>query len=173
MVSLYQLTETYQRLESMAQDDGVSEELFNQMLDDMDWKTDFEEKCDSYVEIIRNLEVAAGADRGQIESIEKILETIKESLTSKENKIKRMKENLCKGMIATHNEKFRTKKYSFWTQKTTPAVVIDGVVPMEYLIAQEPKVDKKKLADDLKKAEKDGKKIDFAHLESHEIARFK
>lgn len=168
--TLYELTETFKQIQTMAEEDG-DEQAFIDTLDSIDWTKDFEDKCDSYVMTIRNIEVSAGADEGQIQAIEKILADLKASKTAKENKVKRMKESLCDAMAKVGRTKFKTSRFSYWTQKTTPTVVIqeEATVPMEYLILQEPKVDKKKIADDLKK----GEKLDFARLESHDIVRFR
>lgn len=169
--TLYELTETFKQIQSMVEDDGADEQVLTDTLDSIDWNEDFEEKCDSYVMVIRNTEVSIGADDGQIEAIEKILNDLKKSKAAKENKVRRMKESLCDAMVKVGRTKFRSSRFSFWTQKTTPTVVIqeEATVPMEYLILQEPKVDKKKIADDLKK----GEKLDFARLESHDIVRFR
>lgn len=168
--TLYELTETFKQIEAMAEEDG-DEQAFIDTLDSIDWTKDFEDKCDSYVMTIRNIEVSAGADEGQIQAIEKILADLKASKTAKENKVKRMKESLYDAMAKVGKKKFQTSRFSFWTQTTTPAVVIpeEATVPMEYLIPQEPKIDKKRIAEDLKK----GVKMDFASLDSHEIVRFR
>ena len=57
-------------------------------------------------------------------------------------------------MIQTGKEKFKTELFSFGIQSNPAAVIMDEQylenIPEEYLIPQEPKLDKKKLAADLK-----------------------
>ncbi len=170
-MTLYELTGQYKEIEAMIEDDAVDEQAFLDTLDSIDWEQNFQDKADAYVEIIRNIEVSIGADDGKIDAITKILDSIKASKAAKENKVKKMKENLCNAMIETNQQKFQTQKFSFWTQKTTPSVVIEegSVIPMDYLTVPEPKADKKKIADALK----NGEKLDFAKLEQHDIVRFK
>jgi hypothetical protein len=56
-------------------------------------------------------------------------------------------------------------------QKSTPAVVIDNEaeVSFEYFDTPEPKISKAKIKDALSK----GEKLEWAHLESHDIVRIK
>ena len=169
--SLYQLTEEFKKIQSMIEDDEADEQTLIDTLDSIDWTKDFEEKADSYVMVIRNTEVSIGADKGQIEAIEKILGELKAGVKVKENRIKRMKENLCGAMIKVGKTKFDSQRFKFWTQKTSPATVIEEgkTIPLDYYYTPEPEVDKAKITKDLK----NGVKLDFAHLEQHDIVRFK
>lgn len=168
--TLYELTETFKQIQSMVEDEGADEQVFIDTLDSIDWQKDFEEKADSYVMTIRNIEVAIGADDGQIAAIEKILQTLKDSKTRKENMVKRMKESLCSAMIATDHKKFKSTRFSFWTQKTSEVVITDEAgVSMEFFTIPEPKISKQKIKDALKK----GEELPFARLDEKEIVRFK
>ena len=60
-----------------------------------------------------------------------------------ENNVERMKRNLEQSMIALDKRKFKTDLFSFHIQKNPASVDIIGEVPEEFLIPQEPKVDKK------------------------------
>lgn len=168
--SLYELTETFKQIQAMLEDDNEDEQALKDTLESIDWNTDFEEKCDGYVMVIRNTEVAIGADDGQIAAIEKILEEVKKSKQAKENKIKRMKESLCKAMIAVDRTKFKSSRFSFWTQKTSEVVITDEAnIPFEFMTVPKPTVSKTKIKDALK----NGEQLSFAHIEEHETARFK
>lgn len=168
--TLYQLTETFKQIQSMVEDDGADEQVLTDTLDSIDWNEDFEEKCDSYVMVIRNTEVSIGADDGQIEAIEKILNDLKKSKAAKENKVKRMKESLCNAMVTTGKEKFKTEHFSLWTQKTSEVVITDEAgVSMEYFTVPEPKISRTKIKDALK----NGEKLPFARLEEKETLRFR
>ena len=168
--TLYELTDTYRQIQAMVEDDDADEQVFIDTLDSIDWEHDFEEKADSYVMTIRNVEVAIGADEGQIAAIEKILKDLKDSKTRKENMVKRMKESLCKAMIETKHEKFKSKRFSFWTQASTSVVIDDPTsIPMEFYRVKEPEVNK----DAIKKALNNGETFEFAHLEKKDNVRFK
>lgn len=167
--TLYELTETFKEIQAMAEDDNADEQAFLDTLDAIDWNKDFEDKCDSYVMVIRNTEIAIGSDDGQIAAIEKILEDLKKSKAAKENKIKKMKESLCKAMIAVDKPKFKSSRFSYWTQKTSEVVITDENVPFEFMTVPKPTVSKTKIKDALKK----GEQLSFAHIEEHETVRFK
>ena len=168
--TLYDLTETFKQIQAMAEEDGADEQAFLDTLDSINWQEDFEEKCDGCVMTIRNLEIAVGADKGRIEAMEKILESVKASKKTKENRIKNMKERLCNAMIAVDKQKFKSSRFSYWTQ-TTSEVVIDkeDEVSLEYMTT--PKPEKSKTL--IKEALKNGEKLPFAHIEEHETVRFR
>ena len=167
--SLYQLTEEFVQIQSMMESEN--DQAFIDTLDSIDWEKNFEEKCDGYVMVIRNTEVSIGADKGQIEVIEKILDELKSGVKTKENHIKRMKESLYGAMIKVGKTKFDSQRFKYWTQKTTPAMVLNEgkTVPLDYMTNPAPEIDKAKITKDLKA----GVKLDFAHLEQREIVRFK
>lgn len=169
--TLYQIEEEWQQIASLVEDSEVDEQVFKDTLDAMDWNTRFKEKMDCYVMILRNTEVSIGSDEGQIKAIENILETLKSSKKAKENKMKYMKENMLRAMVSTGNTKFESEKFKYWTQKVTPALVIDKEedIPLAYYTTPEPVVDKKAIREALK----DGKKLGFAHLEEQQTVRFK
>ena len=168
--TLYELTEQFKQIQSMVEEDGSDEQVFLDTLDSIDWEHDFEEKADSYVMTIRNVEVSIGADEGQIEAIEKILKDLKDSKTRKENMVKRMKESLCNAMVATDHTKFKSKRFSFWTQETSSVVIDDPAnIPMDFYRVREPEVNKEAI----KKALNNGETFEFAHLEKKSGVRFK
>lgn len=167
--TLYDLTQQYQELMAMADDPEVDEQIFRDTLEGLEGE--IEEKANAYGCVIRNLEVNVGEIDGRIQAIQKILDAEKAHKASIENRIDDMKNNLCTAMIACDKQKIKTDKFTIWTQKTTPAVEIpeEATVAMDYLIPQPPKVDKKKIAEDLKK----GVKLDFARLVTRDIVRFR
>ena len=84
--------------------------------------------------------------------------------------VKKMKESLCNAMIATKHEKFKSKRFSFWTQASSSVVIDDPTsIPMEFYRVKEPEVNK----DAIGKALRNGEKFEFAHLEKKESVRFK
>jgi len=168
--SLYELTETFKQIQAMLEDD-TDEQVLKDTLDSIDWDKDFEDKCDNYVMVIRNTEMSIASDNGQIEYLDKLLKSVKASKQAKENKIRRMKENMYDAMNKVGKTKFKSQRFSFWTQKNTPSLVIDNPanIPLEYFKIPEPEIDREAI----KKALKDGAELGFAHLETTEGVRFK
>ena len=167
--TLYELTQEYQQLMSMADDPEVDEQIFQDTLEGLEGV--IEDKADGYACVIRNLEITVGSLDGTIQAIQKELERVKAHKTSLENRIQYMKDALCNAMIACDKPKFKTQKFSFWVQKSTPSVVVDQPenVPVEYYRMPEPQIDKAKI----KKALTDGEQLDFAHLEQKDGVRFR
>ena len=60
-----------------------------------------------------------------------------------QNNSDRLKTALEQSMIFLNKRKFKTSLFSFNIQKNTPSVNITGAVPEQFLIPQEPKVDKR------------------------------
>ena len=170
MDSLYEIAEQYQQLAAMiveAAETGEDLEVLNDTLDAV--TGEFEVKAENIASIIKNNELKMAEFAARRSVFEKEAETIKAKEKALENSNERLKKYLCDGMIAVGKPKFKTDRFSFWTKQTTPKVVIDGVVPMDYMKVPEPQPDKTAI----KKAIDSGEKIEFAHLESHEIAQFR
>lgn len=76
-------------------------------------------------------------------------------------------------MIATGKVKFKTDLFSFNIQKNPPSVELDEehleLIPIEYLIPQDPKPDKKRMLAELK----EGKELGFARLKQTESLRIR
>jgi len=166
METLYDITERYQTVLSMMEEDE-GDECLKDTLDAIEGE--FEEKADAIVGIIKALELNKGSVNGQRQVFEKEVQSLKDKETAIDNKIAWLKRYLCDAMIALNKPKFKTEKFSFWTKKTPGSVVIDGVVPMEFLKVPEPQPDKTAI----KKAIDNGERFEWAHLESHDIAQFR
>ena len=166
METLYDITERYQTVLSMMEEDG-EDEVLKETLDAIEGE--FEGKADNIVGMIKALELNKGSLNGQRQVFEKEVQALKDKETAIDNKIAWLKKYLCDAMIALDKPKFKTDKFSFWTKKTSGAVVIDGIVPMEFLKVPEPQPDKTAI----KKAIDSGEKFTWAHLESHDIAQFR
>lgn len=166
--SLYELTGIFLQLQAMAEDGD--EQAFNDTLESLNWNEDFENKCDATVMVIRNLEVSIGSDEGQIEAINNILDEVKKAKAEKEAKIKRLKANMAKAMIAVDKPKFTTSKFKFWTQKTSEVVIDNEAnVPLDYMTTPKPQISKTLIKEALNK----GEKLSFAHIEEKDTVRFK
>ena len=162
MSSLYELTNDWLQLMDMLED-GADEDVINDTLEGLDYE--IEQKADGYARVIRNLEADAAGLKTEIDRMTDRKRVI-------ENNITRLKKNLQEAMEMTGKVKFKTDLFSFNIQNNTPSVVIDNIddIPIEYVVLQEPKIDKKKIAADIKAG------VDlsyFAHLEQSRSLRIK
>ena len=144
MATLYDLTQDWIQLMNMLEE-GADEEVINDTLEGLDYE--IEEKAEGYAKVIRNIESDVAGLKTEIERMTDRKRVL-------ENNISRLKNNLQAAMELTGKTKFKTDLFSFNVQNNPAAVIMDEQylenIPEEYLIPQEPKIDKKKLATDLK-----------------------
>lgn len=161
-MTLYELTDDYRNLLEMAQNPDIDGQTIKDTLEAI--QGDIEEKADGYAKVIKEL----SADTDKITAEIKRLTDRKNTI---QNNIAYMKQSLTSAMTVTGNTKFRTDLFSFNIQKNPPALVVDDekAIPQEYLIPQEPKVDKKSIIDFLK----NGNKVPYAHIEQSEGVRIR
>lgn len=152
MSSLYELKGQYLELLSMMEE-GADEETIKDTLEGIEGE--IEVKADNYARIIRQLESDANGLKTEIERMT-------DRKRALENHVSYLKNNLQDAMILTGKEKFKTELFSFGIQNNVPSVVIDDPtsIPAEFLIPQEPKVDKKAIKEYLKDNE-----ASWSHLE--------
>lgn len=162
-MTLYELTDDYRNLLEMAQNPDIDGQAIKDTLEAI--QGDIEEKADGYAKVIKEL----SADTDKITAEIKRLTDRKNTI---QNNIAYMKQSLTSAMTVTGNTKFRTDLFSFNIQKNPPALVVDDekAIPQEYLIPQEPKVDKKAIIDFLKNG---NKKVPYAHIEQSEGVRIR
>lgn len=162
--SIYELTEDYMNLLSMAEDPEIDEQAFLDTLEGIDGA--LEDKADGYAKVMKQLEANAGGLDTEIKRLQE-----RKSLMAKN--VERMKATLQKMMETTGKEKFKTELFSFNIQNNPPSLVLDNedieAIPMEYLVPQDPKIDKAKIKADIKA----GKEVTFAHMESGRSLRIK
>lgn len=142
MASLYELKGQYLELLSMMEE-GADEETIKDTLEGIEGE--IEVKADNYARIIRQLESDANGLKTEIERMT-------DRKRALENHVSYLKNNLQDAMILTGKEKFKTELFSFGIQNNPASVVIDDPtsIPAEFLIPQEPKVDKKSIKEYLK-----------------------
>ena len=157
MSTLYELTNDYLTLLDMAEDPDTDPQAFADTLEALGGE--LEMKADGYARVMKELEGRAAAMRYESKRLENGYKTI-------ERNIDRMKHALQDSMVATDKRKFKTDLFSFSIRKNPASVVIDHAtcIPPEFLIPQDPKVDKKAI----KAAIDRGDNIKFAHLEQGE-----
>lgn len=162
MASLYELTGDYAKFAEIAQQGDLDDDM-QAMLDDAlaNLADDIEVKLEGYAKVIKNFE-------SDIEGLKKEEDRLAGKRKTLENRVKSMKTAMRDAMIATGKLKVKGDLFSFTVRNNAPSVVMDvnyiEDVPEKYLIAQEPKIDRKLLAEDLKA---DGAALEgIAHLES-------
>lgn len=164
MFSIYELTEDYIKLLSMAEDPDIEEEVFLDTLEGIEGA--LEDKAEGYAKVMRQLEANAGALDTEIKRLQE-----RKTLVTKN--VERMKKTLQNMMEVTGKTKFKTELFSFNVQNNPPSLVLDSedieAIPMEYLVPQDPKIDKTKIKADIKA----GKEITFAHMETSKSLRIK
>lgn len=161
MATLYELTGEYLELLEMAEDPETDPQAFTDTLESLDWE--FEDKADGYAKIIAQMNADSAAIADEI----KRLQARKKSM---EGNVDRMKKSLQTAMEMTGKRKFKTALFSFGIQKNPPRVVMDSAdIPIDYLVPQDPTIDKKKIMSELKT----GAELPFAHLEQDEGVRIR
>lgn len=162
MSTLYELTGDYQQLLAMAETGEVDPQAIADTMESI--QGEYKEKAEGYAKVMRQIEVDAGDLDLEIRRLQDRKMMLQRNHDS-------MKNALYVSMKKTNQQKFKTLLFSFRIQKNPAHVVMDetytGDLPKEYLIPQEPKVDRKKIAEDLKA----GKDLKFAHLEQTESLR--
>lgn len=163
MFSLYELTEDYLELLAMAEDPETDEQCFIDTLEGIDGA--LEDKADNYVKIMKQLETNEAGLDAEIKRLQARKDAMKK-------KSETMKKSLQSMMEATGKEKFKTELFSYNIQNNPPKLILtcdENDIPIQYLIAQDPKIDRTKIKNDIKS----GMDIDFAHLESDRSLRIR
>ena len=164
-MTLYEITDEYMRLLELAEDPETDPEVFADTLEGLQGA--LEDKADGYGRVIRELEAYTAGLEAEIARL-----TAKKRTA--DNSITRMKEALKSAFLATGTAKIKTDLFTITIQRNPAAVVMDEQyienIPTEYLIEQEPKLNRQKIKEDLK-AGKDLQGI--AHLEQTEGLRIR
>ena len=161
-MNLFSLTEEYKNIMELAEDPEVDPEIIATQLEVIEM--DIKDKADSIAYIIAQLD-------GDVETIkreEERLYKMRNSLTANKERLKTYLEG---AMRETGLMKFKTTLHSFGIQKNPQSVrLVEGeTIPDQFLIPQEPKVDKKAILAELKA----GKTFRFATLAQTEGLRIR
>lgn len=168
MASLYDLTGDYAKFAEYMEQVELEPEMQEALEDALNnLGEDIEIKLENYAKIIKNFESDIAGLKAEEERLAKKRKAM-------ENSIKHMKERMTIAMQQTGKLDIKGELFKFKVQANPPAVVMDvnyiEDVPEKYLIAQDPKIDKKKLAEDLKAGvELEG----VAHLEASASVRIR
>lgn len=157
MATLYELTDEWLQLLQLAEDGEIDQDVFADTLEGLDFEIEL--KADGYAKVIAELDHTIAALKAE----EKRMSSRRKAM---ENHIDQMKKSLFEAMRSTGKEKFKTDLFSFSIRKNPASVILDTTdIPEEYLVPQDPVVNKKQIMADLKA----GKDLTgLAHLEQTE-----
>lgn len=164
-MTLYELTQEFEELLEIMEDPDVDPVTLEDTFEALGGE--IEAKAEGYGKVIKQMEYNASALKTEVERLQKKKATL-------ENNVKRMKQAMQCAMELIGKPKLDTELFTFRIQKNPAAVVMDvnyiEDVPEEYLIPQDPKIDRAKIKEDLKA----GKDLEgVAHLEQTESLRIK
>jgi len=168
MASLYKLSGDYAKFSELMEMEELEPEMQEALEEALDnLGEDIEFKLENYAKIIKNFESDIAGLKAEEERLNKKHKTL-------ENSIKNMKQRMTEAMIQTGKIDIKGELFKFKVQANPPSVIMDvnhiEDVPEKYLIAQDPKIDKKKLAEDLKAGvELEG----VAHLQASATVRIR
>ncbi|MFZ7905779.1 siphovirus Gp157 family protein [Staphylococcus hominis] len=159
MPSLFDLSTDYQQLYDL-----IAEQEDEQILKDTlaSINDAIEDKADGYVAVIKTLE-------GDNKAIDEEIKRLRQRKTSNQNGVKRLKESLQEVMEQTGKEKFKTALNSYSISNNPPSLDItdESLIPKQFYIEQQPKLDKKELL----KVVKDGLEIKGVELKQSRSLR--
>lgn len=138
MATLYELTGQFLDIYNMELD----EETKLDTLDSIDWQTDYENKVENYIKVIKNTEADVEARKNEIKRLTELNR-------ADERKNERLKEALKDSMALTGHERVDTPLFKVSFRKSQAVEVDETVLPESYKVATY-KPDKKRLKEDLK-----------------------
>jgi len=137
MSNLFELKDNYQQVYDL-----IAEQEDEQILKDTlaSINDAIEEKADGYVAVIKSLDADNNA-------IDEELKRLRQRKSSNQKGVKRLKESLQEVMEQTGKEKFKTSLNSYSIANNPPSLDVkdESLIPKQYYIEQQPKLDKKEL----------------------------
>ena len=148
MASLYELTAGLQTLWDLMEEGTLEEEMLLDAFKNQEEEISI--KIEGYCKFIKNLE-------SDIAGLKAEEERLKDKRKTMENTIDRAKKAMQMAMETAGEKKVKGQIFTISIQANPPAVVMDEQylenIPERYLIPQEPKLDRKKIAEDIKAGE--------------------
>lgn len=152
-MTLYELTAAWQQVADMLGDPDADEETVLDTLEGLDGE--IEAKADGYGRIIKNMTAEADAIKAEAARMTARAKTL-------EARVDLLKARLKEAMEVTGKAKIKTPAFSFSVANNPVSCAVTNwqALPQDFLIPQDPKVDRKKLIDALKA----GAEFEGAHL---------
>lgn len=138
MATLYELTGQFLDIYNLELD----EETKLDTLDSIDWNSDYENKVENYIKVIKNIESDVEARKNEIKRLTELNK-------ADEKKKDHLKETLSTSMTLTGHERVDTPLFKVSFRKSQAVEVDETVLPESYKVATW-KPDKKRLKEDLK-----------------------
>lgn len=156
---LYDLTEQYQDLLDMLEQDPDNEQLIP-MLNGLEGA--IEEKVENIIKIMKSLEA-------QEKAFDETIKSMTEKRTAIKNNIERLKVYTEKSLLAAGLEKVKGTLHSAWLQKNKESVFVtdESLIPKDYFKTPEPVLVKNLLFEDLKS----GRRVPGAELKQSKSLR--
>jgi len=163
-MNLYELTEQARILQEWAQDPETDAKTLADTMESLDGE--IADKLEACAKVIKNLEADEAALKVEAARLDEKARVARAGI----DRIKKMMQT---AMEQTGKRKIKGELFSFGIQKNPAAVVVDAEprnIPADFLIWQEPKINKKKL----KKALQAGEDLHgIAHLAQTESLRIR
>lgn len=138
METLYKLTGQFLEINNMDADDETKLDT----LDSIDWETNYEEKIENCIKVVKNREANMEARSNEIKRLTELNK-------ADERVNKRIKEAVKDSLLLTGRERVDTKLFKVSFRKSEAVEVDDLLLPEAYKVATY-KPDKKRLKEDLK-----------------------
>lgn len=138
METLYGLTGQFLEINNMDADDETKLDT----LDSIDWETNYEEKIENCIKVVRNREANIEARSNEIKRLTELNK-------ADERVNKRIKEAMKNSLLLTGRERVDTKLFKVSFRKSQAVEVEDLLLPEAYKVATW-KPDKKRIKEDLK-----------------------
>lgn len=149
MATLYELTGQFLEIYNMEIDDETKLDT----LEAIDWTTDYENKVEGYVKVIKSLEADIEARKNEKKRLDELNK-------SDQSKIDKLKAALAISMTETGQTRVDTTLFKVGFRKSEAVIVDETKLPKEYMRAKwSPDKDK------LKELIKNGATIKGAHIE--------
>lgn len=150
MPSLYELTQDVLYLQALLEDGEIEEQVYLDSVEGMC----IDGKLESICKVMKNLEAKAEAYKSEIDRMTARKRTL-------ENGVKRLKDSMLEYMLKTNEKKVEAGLFTLSTGKSKSVNVTDvKLLPHEFVLPQEPKIDRAGIA----KALKSGEAIEGAEL---------
>ena len=150
MMTLYEITQSTLYLQELLESGDIEEQVYKDSVEGLCAEGKIEDIC----KVLKNLEHKATAYKTEADRMTERRRTI-------ENSMQRLKDSLLMYMQATDRKKVDAGVFSVSVRNSKAVQVTDvASLPLEFLIPQEPKVDKTAIS----KALKDGQNIEGAFL---------
>lgn len=159
MANIYELTNDWQTVYQMIDDEEVPEDVLIDTLESIEGEIEY--KADGYAMVIKNIQ-------SDIDGLDNEIKRLQQRKTTMENSIECMKNNLYSTMKTIGRPKFKTKLFSFNIQKNGGKRGITltkdiSEIPIKYRVKQPDKINNDAIRDMFK--EQGVERCDFAVLE--------